>query len=161
MSREPSLIAFLEWINQLNDSYKIFLYGIFNGVFLAVFLISGRWIDPESMLQEVTGIFINSFGNEPVNIVWSNIIQPVLLIVGIIEICFHLYIIYKFGKVGISIASMSFVGMLLLLTITNYGMPSETIYVSLVLILVSGGIAKYYSNLDFDSEGRVIYDPSK
>ena len=69
--------------------------------------------------------------------------------------------IYKFGKIGISIVSMSFVGILLLVTMTHYGMPSETTYVSLALILVSGVIARYYSNLDFDSEGRVIYDPSK
>ncbi len=161
MSKEPSLIAFLEWVSQQNDSYKIFLYGVFNGIFLGIFLISGQWIDPESMLQEVTGIFINSFGNESVNIVWSNLVQPVLLIVGVIEICFHLYMIYKFGKIGISIVSMSFVGILLLVTMTHYSMPSETTYVSLALILVSGVIARHYSNVDFDSEGRVIYDPSK
>jgi hypothetical protein len=79
----------------------------------------------------------------------------------LIEIGFHLYLIYRFGKIGIIIASTSFVGTLLLLVSAHYNLPPEIVYVSLPLVIASALIAKYYSNLDFDKEGKVIYDPSK
>ncbi len=95
MSRrnESSIEEFIEWINRLDDPYKIFVFTMFNVVFFVYCDNSRNGLDPNAINEFVAGTVIETRSDESLNFVWPTLIQPVLLIVGIVQLTISLYTI--------------------------------------------------------------------
>jgi len=160
MSRknEPSIGEFIEWINRLDDPYKIFVFTLFNVISLYAMTTVGIGIDPNSINEFVAGTIIETYGDETLNFVWSNLIQPVLLIVGIIQLIISLYAIWKFKWLGMIISITGFVGWVFVIFRLGSNWPEEVLWAGIVLVIISYVFARYSSKLEFDNEGRVIMD---
>jgi len=160
MSRknEPSIGEFIEWINRLDDPYKIFVFTLLNVISLYAMTTVGIGIDSNSINEFVAGTVIETYGDESLNFIWSTMIQPVLLIVGVIQLIISLYAIFKFRWLGIIISVTGFAGWILLIFRLKNGWSEETLWIGIVLVIISYGIARYSSKLNFDQEGRAIMD---
>jgi len=44
-------VRFVNWVNKINDTYKIFLFSTLNAIFLYVTLTTGKSIDPDAIKQ--------------------------------------------------------------------------------------------------------------
>jgi len=148
---------FIAWINQLDDPYKAFLFSIINAIFLFAFLSTGINIDPDALRELIIEKLIFSLDNEILNTLWNNLLGPILLIFGIIQVIISLYAIYKYKILGLLIAAPAFFGMLGLLY-TSSGLPGEIAIIWVVMIGFSLYIARRNSKLDFDRNGKVISD---
>ena len=156
--REPSYSEFIEWISQLDDSYKVYLFSIFDAIFLFIAIKFGIGIDPDSLKELVVDSFIPVFGNDTLNVIWKTILQPALWIIGLIQTGISVFTIWRFRILGLVVSTTAFFGVLLLLLSANYSWPQWVLYVSIAVIGISYIIARRNSNLEFDNDGRVIYD---
>lgn len=155
--RKKNDVEFLEWVNRLDDPYKVFLFSLISAIFFFVFLTTGIQIDPDSLRELALGEIINSLGNDLVSSIWDNFVGPVLTIIGLIQVGISIYAIYKYGKTGIIISGCGFFGILGLL-FTTKGLPNETIALWLPMITASWFFARKNSKLKFDRDGKVIMD---
>ena len=150
-------IRFVNWVNKLDDTYKIFLFSTLNAIFLYVTLITGKSIDPGAIKQLVVGTFINTLENPQLTSAWG-IIQYVLVIIGSIQLVIYIYAILKYRLKGIIIATFAFSGWFGLFHSTKYSWPQWVIWILFGLIIISSVIARADSKLKFDKEGKVIYN---
>lgn len=157
IKQDPSYSEFVEWVSQLDDSYKVYLFSLLNALFLFIAIKFGIGIDPDSLKELVVGSVITSFGSETLNIIWKNILQPALWVIGLIQIGISIFTIWKFRMLGLIVSSTAFFGLLLLLFSANYGWPQWILYTSVCMIGVSYVIARRNSKLKFDKDGNVIY----
>lgn len=150
-------VRFVNWVNKIDDTYKIFLFSTLNALFLYVTLTTGKSIDPDAIKQLVVGTFINTLGNPQLISAWG-IIQYVLAIIGIIQLGIYIYAILKYRLKGIVIATFAFIGWFGLFYSTKYSWPQWVLWILLGLIIISSVIARASSKLKFDKEGKVIYN---
>lgn len=155
---ELSYSDFVHWISKLDDSYKVYLFSLFNAIFWYVSLSYGVNIDPDSFKELILGSFITTTGNVTLISLWKILVQPLLMASGFIQLGLSLYAIWKFGKLGITISILAFFGLLLLLITSHYGLPSGLLYVGVIMIGISYFIARKASRLRFDKDGNVVYD---
>jgi len=87
--KEPTITEFIKWVSKLNDSYKIFLFSTINALFLFVYITTGQNIDPDSIKELIVSSFVKSTGNEALNSLWANIAQPILWVIGLLQIGIH------------------------------------------------------------------------
>lgn len=152
MSRknEPSIAEFIAWINQLDDPYKIFVWTLINVISLYAMSTIGIGIDSDSINEFVADTIIETYDDESLNFIWSTIIQPVLLIVGVIQLIISLYAIWKFKWLGAIISITGFVGWVLIIFRLGNNWPEEVLWIGIILVIISGGFARYSSKLEFD-----------
>ena len=155
---EPSIAEFITWINQLNDPYKIFVWTLINVISLYIMMATGIGIDPDSINEFVAGTLIETYGDETLNFIWATMIQPILLIIGIIQLLISLYAIWKFKWLGMIISVTGFIGWSLVIFRLGNNWPEEVLWIGIVLVIISYGFARYSSKLKFDQEGGVIMD---
>lgn len=156
--RDPSYSEFVEWISELDDSYKVYLFSLLNAIFLFVMVKFGIGIDPDSLKEMAIDTFVTSLGNEALISIWKFFVQPVLWIFGLIQLGISIFAIWKFRILGVVITSTAFFGLLLLLVSASSGWPQWVMYVSFAMIVASYIIARINSKLSFDRDGNVIYD---
>jgi len=156
--REPSLAEFIEWIQRLDDPYKVFLFTLLNAIFLYAIVTTGHGIDLDSIRELVVGTVIETLGDETLNFLWTVIFQPILSFAGLIQLVISIYAIWKFRWLGVIVSVSGFVGWILLFFTSYYGWPQIVFWIGIVLVVVSYVIARYSSNLKFDPEGNVIFD---
>lgn len=148
---------FVNWVYELDDAYKIFLFSMLNAVFLYVTLITGQSIEPDAIKQLVVDTFIKTFGNPQLILAWG-VISYFLFIIGIIQLGLSIYAILKYRLNGILIATFAFIGWFGLFYSSNYSWPQWVLWILLGLIIISYFIARTSSKLDFDEEGKVIFN---
>ncbi len=85
-------------------------------------------------------------------------IQPVLLIIGIIQLIISVYAIWKYRWLGVIISITGFVGWVLVIFRLGNNWPEEALWIGIILVIISGGFARYSSKLEFDQDGKVIMD---
>ena len=160
MSRknEPSIGEFIAWINQLDDPYKVFVWTLINVISLYAMTTVGIGIDPNSINEFVAGTVIETYGDETLNFIWETVVQPVLLIIGIIQLIISLYAIWKFKWLGAIISVTGFIGWVLVIFRLKNNWSEEIFWAGIVLVIISYVFARYSSKLEFDQEGRVIMD---
>ena len=155
---EPSIAEFIEWINKLDDPYKVFLWTLLNVISLYAMITVGVGIDPDAIKEFVAGTIIETYGDETFNLIWSAIIQPILSIGGIIQLIISLYAIWKFRWLGVVVSLTGFIGWFLLIFKTTNNWPQEVFWAGAILVIISFVFARYSSKLKFDQEGRAIID---
>ncbi len=142
-------VGFVNWVNKLNDTYKIFLFSTLNAIFLYGTLTTGQSIDPDAIKQLVVGTFIKALGNPQLISAWG-IIQYVLAIIGIIQLGLSVYAILKYRLKGIVIATFAFIGWFGLFYSAKHLWPQWVLWIFLGLIIISIVIARADSKLKFD-----------
>jgi len=142
-----SIGEFIEWIQKLDDSYKIWLFGTVNAIFSFIYISTGQQVDPDSLKQLVFGAFIQSLGNNALDLVWTYIASPGLFVYGIIQTVLLLLLIWKKGPLSISIALTSFFGWITLFLASRY---EVLVYLALIFIFGSYVVARHYSKLKFN-----------
>ena len=155
--KEPSIGEFIAWINQLDDPYKIFVWTLINVISLFTLTTIGIGIDKDFINEFVAGTIIETYGDKMLNFIWSTAIQPVLLIVGVIQLIISLYAISKFRWLGVIISVTGFIGWVLIIFRLGKNW-SEVLWIGIILVIISYVFARYSSKLDFDQEGRVLMD---
>ncbi|AFS80046.1 hypothetical protein NKOR_00640 [Candidatus Nitrosopumilus koreensis AR1] len=155
--REPSIVEFIEWIKELDDPYKVFLFSLFSAISLYVIVQFGHDIDPATINEIFLGELIKSLGNETLIWFWANVFQPVSAIAGILELIVLLYAIFRLGIIGLFVSITGFIGWIILIFRITLDWIPEIFYVGVVLVLISAIIAKINSNLDFDEQGSVRF----
>lgn len=156
--RDPSYSEFIDWVSQLDDSYKVYLFSLLNALFLFITVKFGIGIDPDSLKELAANSIITSFGNETLSAIWKNVLQPALWIFGLIQTGISIFTIWKFRLLGLVVSTTAFFGLLLLLFSASGGWPQWVMYTSIGMIGVSYVIARRNSKLEFDRNGSVIYD---
>ena len=154
---ESSIAEFIAWINQLDDPYKVYLFSLINAVILFILLTTGINIDPEALRELAFGQIIKLLAPAAIGSLWNNFIAPALGIFGVIQVGLSIYSIYKYRLQGIIISGCGFFGMLGLLYTTK-GLPFNTVWLWLPMIVISWFIARHNSNLEFDTNGNPIFD---
>jgi hypothetical protein len=155
--REPSIGEFIDWVRELNDPYKVFVFSLLSAISLYAIVQFGHDIDPSTINEIFLGELIKSFGNESLVWFWANVFQPISLIAGILELLVCLFAIFRLGIVGLIVSITGFVGWIILIfKITLNWMP-EIFYVGTALVIISFVIARITSRLDFDNEGRIRF----
>ena len=87
----------------------------------------GIGIDTNSINEFVAGTIIETHGDETLNFVWSTLIQPVLLVIGIIQLGISLYAIWKFRWLGVIISITGFVGWVFVIFRLGNNWPEEVL----------------------------------
>lgn len=155
---EPSIAEFIDWVNKLDDPYKVFLWTLINVISLYAMITIGVGIDPNSIKEFVIDTVIKTNGNETFNFIWSVIVKPILSIGGIIQLIISLYAIWKFRLLGVIVSITGFVGWVFLIFKTMNNWPQEVFWIGAILVLASYLIARYSSKLRFDQDGRAIME---
>lgn len=150
-------VRFVNWVNELDDTYKIFLFSTLNAIFLYGALTIGQSVDPDAIKQLVVDTFIKALGNPQLISAWG-IIQYVLAIIGIIQLGLSISAILKYRLKGIVISTFAFIGWFGLFYSSKYSWPQWVLWILLGLIFISIIIARVSSKLEFDKEGKVIYN---